>query len=399
MKTEKNLKFKNGCWHIDFTMTLGKQKKRFREFGGYTKRQAQDRLNQLKAEKSEERRNLRNGIVKKEDITFAEFAEKKFLPTDQTKERREKTILSHKTSLSTLNAYFGDKLLSHITKEDVDGYIAERKKAKVRKKSKSGFKVIERTISNASINREITFLKQVLKLACKYGYIRINPAADAEKFAEPARWRILADDEVKRLLDAASPKLNPILRLLVTTGMRKNEVLRLRWAFPGYGRHVYQNEKDARSVIDLKERLIFIPAELAKNHKSRKIPLSLDLIDMLKQMQRASSKGEVFRIKDIKRSFDNAKKKAKIDRLRIHDLRHTAASRMIEAGVNVVDVCEILGHSDLKITMKYCHASSEKKRLAIEKLSEIYGDSRQKVDIKAPEVVIIRPISPEKLLN
>jgi hypothetical protein len=53
---------------------------------------------------------------------------------------------------------------------------------------------------------------------------------------------------------------------------------------------------------------------------------------------------------------------------------------MIEAGINAVDVFEILGHSDLKITMRYCHASIENKRQAVEKLGEIYGSSRKKVE-------------------
>ena len=223
---------------------------------------------------------------------------------------------------------------------------------------------------------------------------------DDEQLAENSRWTILKDDEVRRLIEAASPKLRPILRLLVQTGMRKTEALKLSWTFPGYERKIYQDEAEARSIIDLNRGLIFIPKELAKNHKSREVPLSLDLIEMFQGLQKTvGESGQVFSVKSIKNSFQVAYKKAEIGKIRIHDLRHTAASRMIEAGINVVDVCEVLGHSDLKITMRYCHASTVNKRRAVEKLGEIYGNSREKVEIPIPTPIGPKSAIPLKLNN
>jgi len=393
----------NGKWYIDFTMTIGEKKKRFTRIGGRTKREAEITLARLKTEKDELRRSIKEGTArpeKKPDLLFSEFAEKKFLPTDGVKGRRERTKASHKTSINNLNAFFGQKYLSQISKEDVDQYVQDRKQAKVRKRSKTGFKILERYLSNASINREITCLKQILKLAVKYGYLQTNPAAEAEKLAESSKWTILKDDEARRLIEAARAGLKPILRLLLQTGMRKNEALKLSWAFPAYERKAYQDEAEARSVIDLNRARIFIPKELAKNHKSREVPLSSDLIEMFKGLRKTpDQKGPVFNIKEIKRSFQSACKKAEIPKLRIHDLRHTAASRMIEAGINVVDVCEVLGHSDLKITMRYCHASVDNKRRAVEKLGEIYGSSREKVEIPAPAPISPLPLIPLKLNN
>jgi integrase len=393
----------NGKWYIDFTMTIGDKKQRFTRIGGQTKREAEIALARLKTEKVELRRSLKEGTArpeKKPDLLFSEFAKKKFLPADSVRGRREKTRASHETSVNNLNAFFGQKYLSQITKEDVDQYIQDRKRAKVRKRSKTGFKVLERTLSNASINREITCLKQILKLAVKYGYLQANPAVEAVKLSESPKWTILKDDEVRRLIEAARPGLKPILRLLLQTGMRKNEALKLSWAFPGYERKAYQDEAEARSAVDLNRSRIFIPKELAKNHKSREVPLSSDLVEMFKELRKApDQKGPVFNVKEIKRSFQSACKKAELPKLRIHDLRHTAASRMIEAGINVVDVCDILGHSDLKITMRYCHASIENKRQAVERLGEIYGSSREKVEIPAPAPISPTPLIPLKLNN
>lgn len=383
MRVFKSLK--TGKWYLDFTMTIGDKKQRFTRIGGNTKREAEIELARLKTEKNELRRSITEGTArpeKKPDLLFSEFAEKKFLPGDDVKGRRDKTKASHETSIKNLNAFFGRKYLSQVSKEDVDQFVQERKKAKVRKRSKTGFKVLERNLSNASVNREITCLKQIFKLAVKYGYLQTNPASEAERLTENIRWTILKDDEVRRLIEAARAGLKPILRLLLQTGMRKNEALRLSWAFPGYERKEYQDEAEARSVVDLNRARILIPKELAKNHKPREVPLSSDLVEIFKGLRKTpDQRGPVFNVKEIKRSFQSACKKAELPKLRIHDLRHTAASRMIEAGINVVDVCEILGHSDLKITMRYCHASVEKKRQAIEKLGEIYGSSREKVEI------------------
>ena len=394
---------KNDKWYLDFTLTIGKKKQRFTRIGGQTKREAEVALARLKTQKDELRRSIKEGTPrpeKKSDILFSEFAENKFLPTDDVKDRREKTKASHENSIKNLNTFFGQKYLSQISKEDVDHFIQERKRAKVRKHSKKGFKILERTLSNASINREIVCLKQILKLAIKYGYIQTNPASETKKLPEDSKWTILKDDEVKRLLEAARSGLKPILRLLVQTGMRKNEALKLSWAFPDYERKTYQDETEARSIVDLNRALIFIPKELAKNHKSREVPLSLDLIEMFKDLRKTADKsGCVFNVREIKRSFQSACKKAGIMKLRIHDLRHTAFSRMIEAGINVVDVCEIAGHSDLKITMKYCHASIDNKRRAVEKLGEIYGSSRKKVEIPAPVSVLSQPAIPLKSYN
>ena len=388
---------KTGKWYLDFTMTIGGRKQRFTRIGGQTKREAEIALARMRTEKDELRRSIKEGTAtpeKKPNLLFSEFAEKKFLPTDEVRGRREKTRASHHASLNNLNAFFGKKYLSQISKEDVDQYVQDRKKAKVRKRTRTGFKILEHTISNASVNQEVGCLKMIFKLAVKYGYLQTNPAAETERLAKGVRWTILKDDEVRRLIEAARPTLKPILRLLVQTGMRRNEAIKLTWAFPDYERKSYQDEAQARSVVDLNRARIFIPKELAKNHKSREVPLSTDLVDMFKELRKMpDQKGPVFSIKAIERSFQSARKKAGVPNLRIHDLRHSAASRMIEAGVNVVDVCEILGHSDLKITMLYCHSSIDKRRQAVEKLGEIYGTSRKKVEVPAPA-----PSSPTSLI-
>jgi Phage integrase family len=76
------------------------------------------------------------------------------------------------------------------------------------------------------------------------------------------------------------------------------------------------------------------------------------------------------RLIDIKHKFDEARTTAKIKDFRFHDLRHTAATRLADAGVNVVVIAEILGHADIRTTKRYSHAMEESKREAVEKLAE-----------------------------
>ena len=83
----------------------------------------------------------------------------------------------------------------------------------------------------------------------------------------------------------------------------------------------------------------------------------------------------------------------------LYTLKHTAASRMIRAGVDIVTVCELLGHADIKTTMIYCHSSSETKREAVEKLSRIYSLGPSPATAPPETQTITRPSPPSKLYN
>lgn len=73
--------------------------------------------------------------------------------------------------------------------------------------------------------------------------------------------------------------------------------------------------------------------------------------------------------------------KAGIKGLRLHDLRHTAATKMIEAGVDLVTVSKILGHSSIQMTMRYAHPTTENMKRAVDKLGEIFRDRYKEIDV------------------
>ena len=149
--------------------------------------------------------------------------------------------------------------------------------------------------------------------------------------------------------------LKPIVITALQTGMRKSEILNLQW----------QN-------IDFKQG--FIELLKTKSGKSRKIPISKLLKKTLKQINVTSNyvfvnpkTNEPYI--DLKKSFHSVLDKAKITNFRFHDLRHTVATRLVEKGIDLTVVQEILGHSKLTTTQRYAHPVPQRKLDAIEVLN------------------------------
>jgi integrase len=120
-----------------------------------------------------------------------------------------------------------------------------------------------------------------------------------------------------------------------------------------------------------------ITVERTKSGKPRVIPINEVLFSILGDLKKKSSKsdyafmnletGKPFQ--DVKRSFNHAVKKAGIRGLRFHDLRHTFASRLVAAGVDLITVKELLGHHSVRMTERYTHSSTDQKRRAVASLT------------------------------
>ena len=173
-----------------------------------------------------------------------------------------------------------------------------------------------------------------------------------------ARERFLSADEAANLLKAAegsyNPQLKPIVQLLLLTGARRMELLKAEW------RHV-----------DLERKAWLIPD--SKTGKPRYVPLSQPAIETIEGLVKIPGcpyllpNPETRKPYDtIKRAWDAARKAAKLDGLRIHDLRHSAASFMINAGVDLYAVGKILGHADHQSTMRYSHLANDTLLAAVE---------------------------------
>jgi integrase len=164
--------------------------------------------------------------------------------------------------------------------------------------------------------------------------------------------RVLTREEEQKLLTASNPDLRSIIFFTLNTGMRLGEILYLSWDWVGFHNNV-------------------IIVEHTKNGKIRKIPMNSELQTLLKN---ATMKGQyifgdsITPITSVKTAFHNAIRRAGIPRLRFHDLRGTFATRLVEHGINLVTVKELLGHSSITTTMRYAHPSPENKKQAVESL-------------------------------
>ena len=227
---------------------------------------------------------------------------------------------------------------------------------------------------------ELGCLRILLNKAVEWGKLESNPIAKVRRFREPPpRERFLTRDEARRLIDAAGPALRPIIIVALGTGMRRGEILALKWA-----------------DLDFVRGLISIT--ISKSGKPRKVPMSGSVAAALGAVPRRGEfvfmNGEPGQsVTSIKDAFKAACATAKIAGFRFHDCRHTFASRALEAGADLMSVSKILGHSSIAMTAKYLHASGEGQRLAVNRMGEFLDPTRQKVDTPPRAVVRNKPVT------
>ncbi len=158
------------------------------------------------------------------------------------------------------------------------------------------------------------------------------------------RLRYLSVEESQRLVDSCDNHLRPIVITALNTGMRKDEILGLKW-----------------DNVDLKAGFILLNQNQTKNSERKELPINQTLRETLQGIPKQDNIPFVFynpltgkRYDNVKRSFNTALKKADIKDFRFHDLRHTFASHLVMAGIDLTTVKELMGHKDFKMTFEVC---------------------------------------------
>ena len=158
----------------------------------------------------------------------------------------------------------------------------------------------------------------------------------------PARNRRLESGEFERLKEAAkqtkNPHIWPIIVFAIETGMRRGEILGLRWEH-----------------VDLDRRIAFLP--LTKNGSSREVPLSTKADQVLAAQQQRNDTISPFPVTSngFRLAWEGLRRRAGLSDLRFHDLRHEAISRLVERGLNIPEVAVISGHKDPRMLLRYKH--------------------------------------------
>jgi integrase len=201
----------------------------------------------------------------------------------------------------------------------------------------------------------------MFNLAIDWGYAKDNPVRRVKLFSEKdnLKERILTDDEEEKLLEASTSHLRPIILTALHTGMRRGEILGLKW-----------------HQVDLAKRIIRV--EKTKSGKNRFIPISEFLMLELVKLKKENGTSQFVFLNprtrkpmtDVKTSFNAATRRAGIYGLRFHDLRHTFASRLVEMGFDLITVKDLLGHNSVITTQRYTHANAEQKKKAVHALGQ-----------------------------
>ncbi len=255
---------------------------------------------------------------------------------------------SHQTdvyAVKILKNYFKETYANKLTLKDLEKF--------------KQYLLVERKVSNATFNRYRALLSKTYNIGIANKLLKENPIHALKQMKEQNfKIRFLTKAEENNLLNVTDkyfPYLSDLIICALQTGMRRGEIFNLKWS----------NIDFEFNYIELLE---------TKSGKSRKIPLSDKLKDILNKQQHISeyvfiNKETKAPYTDIKHSFQTALNKAHIENFRFHDLRHTVATRLIEKGIDVVVVKEILGHSDIQTTMRYAHAVPKRKIEAISVLN------------------------------
>jgi integrase len=336
---------KNGNWFIDYYSNDGR---RHREKIGTSKSLAENVLRKRKLAIAE---NRFLDIKKEQKIRFDVFADE-YLEL-HCKPNNKSWKKSDYFNLENLKKYFGNKYLHEITPKDIEQYRADR--IKEVKKLNNGEKQF---ISPATVNRGLNCLSSLYNRAIEWGKATNNPMSKIKPFKVQNKiTRFLEIDEIEKLLANCCEHLKPVVITALHTGMRKSEILNLKW-------------RD----IDIKRGIIHLLD--TKNGEKREVPMNeivqKTIIGVLKNPESqyvfCNKEGKPY--ENVRKSFSTALKNAGIINFRYHDLRHTFASQLVMSGVDLNCVRELLGHKSLAMTLRYSHLSPDHKKRAVDILGK-----------------------------
>ena len=301
-----------------------------------------------------EAKRLRSQVVLGGDPA-GQKAERKAIPTySELASQHLANAKTYQRSYDTTEMYmrrhilprWGKLKLSEIHQQDIAKWLAD--------KAAEGF-------APATVEKIRVLFSRSFELGARWNIAGCekNPlkGITRRKFSN-ARERFLTAVEVGRLIKAldqsANPQLKHIVQLLLLTGARKSELLQAQW------KHV-----------DIERRAWLIPT--SKTGKPRYVPLSQAAVDIIAALPRWHDCPWLLPnplthkpYTDIKRPWETARNAAGLSDVRIHDLRHSAASFMINAGIDLFAVGRVLGHADHQSTMRYSHLANDTLMRAVE---------------------------------
>jgi len=288
------------------------------------------------------------------DKTVNELLEK-YLKDHSARNKSPRTYERDKSLAKTLNRFFGSYQLSAMAPKVIADY-------KVKRRGEG--------LAPSSVNRELSLLSHAFNLAIReWEWVEFNPVSRVSRERtnnQVERW--LTIEEQEKLLKASPFWLREIVVFALNTGWRRSEILALTW-----------------DRVDLFKKKLTILEQ--KNHGKDTQPFNEQVLEVLKARYKVrsiksnlvfySNVGEGLDGRNVLRAFYIAVKNAKLDHCRFHDLRHTFATRLVQAGVDLYKVQKLLRHKSPIMTQRYAHHYSESLRDGVEILDKIGTISEQ----------------------
>jgi integrase len=304
---------------------------------------------------------------------LAEFAKQHFIKEpvyrDSLKVEGVRSWYDMRNKLDVLVEFFGRMKVREITHADLMAFRSERLQTPTRgdiarhkealKKDRKAKLVPSRAL--ASVHRELALMRRVLNIAKRQRWIQVNPFDGGGLISgasEKRRDRIIGREEESRMLAACEGRykhLRPLLVCGFDTGMRSGEMFKLRW-------------RD----VDLASRTIRLIAFNTKDAEEREVGMTPRLHAELTALWESSIKDSgalVFGVtNNIKKGWAAVCKLAGVEGAKPHDLRHTCATRMIQAGMPIEEVGRVLGHASPETTYRYINRDATTHSRAAEAL-------------------------------
>ena len=268
-------------------------------------------------------------------ITFDTLFNDHYLP--YVKQRKRSWDRDEELYRLRIKDVFGAKRLNQVTRLQIQTFHSD---------------LLDSGLAAATANHHIKLIRHMLNLAVEWEMLDKNPASRIHMFAEDNKIERYMDDvQLAKLLEVlrtdSSRSVCLIAMFLLATGCRLNEALSATW-----------------SQVDRDKRVWRIPASNSKSKRMRPVPLNETALDVLNQLTTEGVYTHLFINKKTKKPYVNIAKvwerlrsEAELPHLRLHDLRHQAASNLINSGSSLYIVQQILGHSDPSVTQRYSHLS------------------------------------------
>jgi integrase len=338
--------------HTDIKERVGRKSR------GFTREMAKDALKARLGEIAQGRFNLEKA---RKPVPFSKLAERyrEFASGYKRGWETEKYIVNEFADL------FGTTPLANITTWQIEKWKADKGKE----------------LDLATVNRRLTVISHMFRKAVDWGLIKTNPATGVKRFTVISeRTRFLTGEEVQNLLskceaNVTSPWLFSLVNLALNTGMRQGELLNLRWEGVNF----------ERGVISVMQTKTMRRKTIAMNDATREALNWLNehrYGDYLFMWPWGDRVGRT----TVYDAFKEACNAAKIADFRFHDLRHTFASHLVMAGVDLVTVKDLLGHTGINMTVRYSHLVPEHKAQAVAKLEERFKGSADEIQAQSAVV-------------